>query len=193
MLAQSSCKMASTTGYRAYRLGTGCTALYSLPNRLQSFYRPSPVNSVLTGAGRQQVSSRYGFNQPVTESTDWVPDRQPLLYSALPKPVTEYLPSPFNSVLILGQVDRTHLQEIALTDWLQSLSTECQLHRPYCSVYFTHTDYRAYRPSPFNYVLSLGQRNKKYDKKSRQQVSPTGYRPYGPKASFTIICRMAVR
>ena len=54
------------------------------PSRLQSFYRPSPANSVLTWAGSQQVSTKYGFDRLVTECTDQLPASQPLLYSASP-------------------------------------------------------------------------------------------------------------
>ena len=45
--------------------------LYSLPDPTgYRVIRPSPFNSVDSGAGRQLVSTRYGFNRLVTESTD---------------------------------------------------------------------------------------------------------------------------
>ena len=46
--------------------------LYSLPdpNWLQSHLTQSIQLSVDSGAGRQLVSTRYGFNRLVTESTD---------------------------------------------------------------------------------------------------------------------------
>ena len=44
------------------------------------------------------------------------------------------LPSPFNSVLILGQADSKYLQDMASTDRLQSLPTRYQLYSPQCTV-----------------------------------------------------------
>ena len=85
------CTLASTTGYRVYRPGTSYTALYScfynwlqctvqvpVTQLLYSLPHPSWLQSsdlvhstrVDSGAGRQPVSTRYGFNRLVTESTD---------------------------------------------------------------------------------------------------------------------------
>ena len=49
------------------------------------------------------------FQQLVTEFTDWVPATQPLLYSALQKPVIE---SPYlvHSTVDLGLADSRYLQ-----------------------------------------------------------------------------------
>ena len=70
--ATQPCTVASTTGYRVYRPGTGYTAFVQLtrPPTGYRVIRPSPFNSVDSGAGRQLVSTRYGFNRLVTESTD---------------------------------------------------------------------------------------------------------------------------
>ena len=59
-----------------YRPDTGYTALYRClysNDQYTAFLqltRPQPFNSVDSRAGRQLVSTRYGFNQLVTESTD---------------------------------------------------------------------------------------------------------------------------
>ena len=80
--ATQPCTLASTTGYRVYGPGTG---LQSVPTRYRlhslctayptpagyRVIRLSPFNSrVDSGAGRPPVSTRYGFNRLVTESTD---------------------------------------------------------------------------------------------------------------------------
>ena len=54
------------------------------------------------------------------------------MYSASPKPVTECTYLVHSTLLILGQVERRHPQEFALTNRLQSLPTRCQLHSLYC-------------------------------------------------------------
>ena len=95
--ATQPCTVASTTGYRVYRPGTGYTALVQLtrpPNWLQSHPTQSIQLCVDSGAGRQQVSTNMA-------STDWLqiwssnhqtksPD-QFTGYTALfsPKPVAE--------------------------------------------------------------------------------------------------------
>ena len=46
--ATQPCTVASATGYRVYRPGTGYTAFYSLPDpTVYRVIRPSPFNSVL--------------------------------------------------------------------------------------------------------------------------------------------------
>ena len=83
--ATQSCTVASTTAYRVYRPVTGYTVLYSC------------FNNCL-----QSVPTRYRLYS---------------LCTAYPTPPTGYRviqPSPFNSVLILGQVDSKYLQI-----WLQ--------------------------------------------------------------------------
>ena len=82
-----------------YQPGTGYTTdwLQSLPTgywlhslvhlaslcRLQSLPTLCIQLCVDSGAGRQQISTTYGFNRPVTESTDRVPATQPALNSLL--------------------------------------------------------------------------------------------------------------
>ena len=89
------------------------------------------------------------LQQLVTECTDLVLATQPTGYRAyrpgtdyialltLPHPAgyRVYLPNQVHStVLVLGQADSKHLQDMASTDRLQSLPTGCRLHSPYCTV-----------------------------------------------------------
>ena len=91
---KDNCKLASATGYRVYRPRAGYTALYNCfnnwlqsvsarvpatqplyslhppPNWLQSHPIQSIQLCVDSGAGRQLISTRYGFNRLVIESTD---------------------------------------------------------------------------------------------------------------------------
>ena len=86
------CRIVSATGYRVYLPDTGHTAFsfvqLTRPNRLQGHPTQSTQLCIDSGAGRQLVSTRYGFNLMVTKSTDQVPATQYLLYSASPQPVT---------------------------------------------------------------------------------------------------------
>ena len=79
-----------------YRPGTGCTALYSCFNNWL-----------------QSVPTRYQLHS---------------LCTAYPTQTGYRVirPSLFNSVLILGQVDSWYLQDIASTNWLQSLRLATQ-------------------------------------------------------------------
>ena len=131
-----------------YRPDTGYTALYSCFNNWL-----------------QSVPTRYWLHS---------------LGTAYPTPTGYRVirPSPFNSVLILGQVDSKYLQIwLQLTgysDWLQSLQITRPVYRLYSLIFtktgcrvitsttgyracrqgiqpcFTKTGYRVYPPSPFN-------------------------------------------
>ena len=93
--AKQPCTVASTTGYRVYRPVTGYTALYSLPHPTSyRVFRPSPFNCVDSGAGRQQTSTTYGFNRPVTESTDQPALKRLLHISRLQSLTAFYQPAP---------------------------------------------------------------------------------------------------
>ena len=112
VLATQPCTLASTTGYRVYRLAT----------------QPCAVASI-TG---------YRVYRPGTGYTALVQLTRPP-----PPPPTGYRvirPSPFNSVLILGQVDRKYLQI-----WLQLTGYSLQITRPVYRLYsliFTKTGCR---------------------------------------------------
>ena len=102
---KDSCKLASATGYRVYRPGTSYTALYSC------------FHNCL-----QSAPTRYRLHS---------------LCAAYPTQTGYRVirPSPFNSVLILGQVDSKYLQI-----WLQ-LVTESSNHQtslPAIQPYFHH-------------------------------------------------------
>ena len=74
VLATQPCTVDSMTGYRVYRPGTGYPALYILPGPTgYRVIRPSPFNSVDSVAGRQLLSTRYGFKRPVTEPSCLLP------------------------------------------------------------------------------------------------------------------------
>ena len=104
------------------------------------------------------------LQQLVTECTDQVLATQPL-YS-LPEPPAGYRviqPSPFNSVLILEQVNSKHLQHMASTDRSQSLPTS--LHLKVC---FALAGYRAFLP---------------FTNQHQESTNPQGFLPAGHSSS----------
>ena len=101
MLATQPCTLASTTGYRVYRLVLAtqpCTFASTTGYRV---YRPASQPCT--------VASTTGYSVPTR-------CRLHSLGTAYPTPTGYRVirPSPFNSVLILGQVDSKYLQI-----WLQ--------------------------------------------------------------------------
>ena len=119
-----------TSADRLQSLPTGCQAL-TVQCFTQTGYRvylPSPFNFVVSGPGRQEITIRNCFNQPVRVY------RLDAGYTAL-----------------MVQAASTKLVTEATDLVLSTLS-------------------------------SLGQREKKYYKKSRQEA-PTGYRSYRPKVN----------
>ena len=98
-----------------------------------------------------------------TESTDLVLATQVFWYISSLKLVTESTSLVRSSLLFLGQVHSKYLQDIA-----SRVPTECWIHNPHCTDCFTQAGCRAYQPSPFNSLLSLGQRDKKYYKKNNK-------------------------
>ena len=135
-----------------YRLHSLCTA-YLTPNWLQSHPTQSIQLLVDSGAGRQQLSTNVAsadwlqslqITRPVywlhsliftktgyrviTSTTGYrayqkVPAIQPCFTKT---GYRVYPPSPFNSVLILGQVDVEAFTRITPTDWLRSVPTRCR-------------------------------------------------------------------
>ena len=145
------------------------------------------------------------FQQLVTESTNWVPATQPLLYSASWKPVIE---SPYlvHSTADLGVGRHQVSTNMASTDRLQSLLITRLVYRLYNRVFtknwlqsdccnnwlqslpgtgytaLPHQNrFRVYPPSPFNYVDSgAGRCGSIY----KELLQPIGYRVYRPGAGL---------
>ena len=154
VLATQPCTLASTTGYRVYRPGTGYTAFVQLTHPQLVTESSDLVHSTL-GLILGQVDSQYLQDMASTHWLQSLPTGQTACFTLtgyraclLPTSTKNHQPrsstrcpllisSQFTGLrLMTGLIDSQYLQDMASTHWLQSLPTG----QTAC---FTLTGYRA--------------------------------------------------